>query len=56
MYACVDNITKIAVTLLVIVFIVPDTGEETAGISLSLIHYTTAQLSCMDGGWGRLIV
>ena len=40
------NITKIAVTLLVIVFIAPDTGEDRAGISVSLIHYTTVQLSC----------
>lgn len=37
-----SNITKIAVTLLVIVVLVPDTGEEGAGICLSDPLYNSA--------------
>lgn len=48
MDVCVGNTTKNAATLLVIVFIVPDTGEERAGISVSLSHYTTGQLPCRE--------
>lgn len=39
------NITKITVTLLVVLF-VPDMGEEGEGISVSLTHYSIGQLPC----------